>query len=79
MTVPFSADLFETQSKQVVVALKNEHTHMMYRKAMEHFVQWWRRKGNLPLDRSLVQDYIDSLIDADYSECMVRRPVASEK
>jgi integrase len=79
MDLHFSADAFETQSNQVLASLKNAHTRMMYKRAMVQFLDWWRRRGDLSLDRSLVEAYLGLLTGSGYSEATANQRLSAIK
>jgi integrase/recombinase XerD len=79
MSLLFSAGSFEVQSNQVLASLENAHTRMMYKRAMEQFLHWWRRKGDLPLDRPLVEAYIGLLTGSGYSEATANQCLSAIK
>ena len=80
MASHFSAGRFEAQGSQVLASLKNVRTRMMYKRAMEQFLQWWRRKDDgLPLERSLVEAYIGALSGSGYSEATANQRLSAIK
>jgi len=76
----FNASAFEAQCNEVLTSLANPRTRVMYKTAMEQFLNWWQRKGgNLPLERSLVEAYISVLTHSGYSEATANQRLSAIK
>ena len=80
MASHFNVVAFEAQCNEVLATLGNPRTRMMYKTAMEQFVEWWQREGgDLPLEGSLVEAYIGVLIDSGYSKATANQRLSAIK
>src|SRR4051794_14568361 len=49
------------------------NTRVVYRKALQDFLLWWRRQGGPALDRAFVQRYKALLIEQGYSASTINQ------